>query len=313
MRVMEQRYPLISIIVPVYNAEICLERCVDSVLKQQFYDFELLLVDDGSTDRSGTLCDEYALQDERVRAFHKENGGVSSARNLALNEARGEWVTFVDADDYLVENSLDIDWPSVSAADLILFPYYQNGVLRKIYIPSGELSVLSNSSNWDELRTPWAKMFKRELIDGIRFDENMKVCEDTLFVLRYLKKVSKIEVQNSPSYYYSLPEDDFWNKYKMDVSSSICSLKKIYSAYEDLGIKQIDFEANTFFVFKTLCADYIDENPDEWFRNRDVKRIYKQVKRGLAPMVRIKYFLLSINLITKAKVRIRKCLKGKLW
>lgn len=98
--------PKISVIVPVYNVEKYLRKCVDSILSQTFTDFELLLIDDGSKDHSGEICDEYALQDDRVKVFHKENGGVSSARNLGIDVAKGEWITFVDADDYIAENLL---------------------------------------------------------------------------------------------------------------------------------------------------------------------------------------------------------------
>lgn len=92
-------HPQISIIVPVYNAGRFLDKCVTSILSQSFSDFELLLVDDGSKDDSGVLCDLYAQKDARVKVFHKENGGVSSARNLGLDNAKGEWIAFVDSDD----------------------------------------------------------------------------------------------------------------------------------------------------------------------------------------------------------------------
>ena len=97
---------LVSVIVPVYKAERWLHRCVDSILAQTMEDFELLLIDDGSPDKSGEICDEYAAKDNRVRVFHKENGGVSSARNLGLDNAKGEWISFVDADDILPERAL---------------------------------------------------------------------------------------------------------------------------------------------------------------------------------------------------------------
>ena len=93
--------PKISVIVPVYNTEKYLRRCVDSILAQTFKDFELLLINDGSTDGSGAICDEYAQKDSRVRVFHKENGGVSSARNLGLENAQGKWITYVDGDDWI--------------------------------------------------------------------------------------------------------------------------------------------------------------------------------------------------------------------
>ena len=97
---------VISIIVPIYNAGNTLHRCIDSILSQTYTSWELLLVDDGSTDSSGAISDEYATKDTRVRVFHKENGGVSSARNVGLDNAQGEWITFVDSDDYIEENFL---------------------------------------------------------------------------------------------------------------------------------------------------------------------------------------------------------------
>lgn len=98
---------MISIIIPIYKAERYLSKCVDSILAQTYADWELLLVDDGSPDNSGELCDEYAAKDKRIKVFHKENGGVSSARNLGLEMMAGEWVTFVDADDWIASDTLE--------------------------------------------------------------------------------------------------------------------------------------------------------------------------------------------------------------
>ena len=98
--------PKITVIVPVYNTEKYLRRCVDSILAQTFTDFELLLVNDGSTDGSGAICDEYAQKDSRVRVFHKENGGVSSARNIGIDNAQGDWITFIDSDDRIEQRHL---------------------------------------------------------------------------------------------------------------------------------------------------------------------------------------------------------------
>jgi len=95
--------PQISVIVPVYKVEQYIHRCIDSILSQSFTDFELILVDDGSPDNCGKICDEYAQKDSRIRVFHKSNGGVSSARNLGLDNAKGEWIAFIDSDDF-VEN-----------------------------------------------------------------------------------------------------------------------------------------------------------------------------------------------------------------
>lgn len=100
--------PVVSIIVPVYNAKKTLKRCINSIINQSYKDWELLLVDDGSTDDSSIICDEYAQQDRRIRVFHKQNGGVSSARNVGLDNAIGEWVTFIDSDDWIEKRMLNI-------------------------------------------------------------------------------------------------------------------------------------------------------------------------------------------------------------
>ena len=99
--------PKISVIVPVYKVEQYLHRCIDSILSQSFTDFELLLIDDGSPDNCGKICDEYTQKDSRVRVFHKPNGGVSSARNLGLDNAKGKWIAFIDSDDFVEKEYLE--------------------------------------------------------------------------------------------------------------------------------------------------------------------------------------------------------------
>lgn len=95
----------ISVIIPIYNAEKYLHRCIDSILSQSYCNLEILLIDDGSKDASGNICDQYAIKDRRVKVFHKENGGASNARNTGLDHCSGEWISFVDADDYLLSDT----------------------------------------------------------------------------------------------------------------------------------------------------------------------------------------------------------------
>ena len=115
---------MVSCIIPVYNTEKYLPRCIESVLAQTFVDWETLLIDDGSTDASGSICDEYAAKDERIRVFHKENGGISSARNLGLNYAQGEWIFFVDSDDSLPKTSLESLLSRSSDANIIVGGFF---------------------------------------------------------------------------------------------------------------------------------------------------------------------------------------------
>lgn len=134
---MENHNPKISVIVPVYNVEKYLRRCVDSILAQTFTDFELLLIDDGSKDKSGEICDEYAKTDNRVKVFHKENGGVSSARNLGLDNAKGEWICFCDADDWVLSEWLQAFSLLILGNEDIIFSGYisiYNEIKNKVFI-----------------------------------------------------------------------------------------------------------------------------------------------------------------------------------
>ena len=181
--------PTISVIVPVYNTEKYLPRCIESVLAQTFVDWEMLLIDDGSTDASGSICDEYAAKDERIRVFHKENGGVSSARNLGLDNAQGEWITFVDSDDWIEENFLK-SFDGNLDADLVLGNMIEKGPLGNLLrnIPSGYHHPLKKAleGNLTKLafESSCGKMFRGSLIKKLRFDESMVTGEDHYFMLK---------------------------------------------------------------------------------------------------------------------------------
>ncbi len=203
---------MISIIVPVYNAEKYLDQCIQSILSQTYTDFELLLIDDGSTDSSGAICDRYAEQDSRVRVFHKENGGVSSARNLGLGNAKGEWVTFCDSDDYVEGCWLTNYMEKSKESELVCqsinvlkngskFDYYHLATAN--YETTNDiLYVLKNS--WQMLGSLCNKLFKTNIIkqNSLYFNEEIKFCEDTEFVTRYLKYVNRMSNIDSGGYNY---------------------------------------------------------------------------------------------------------------
>ena len=193
----------ISVIVPVYNAEKYLCRCIDSILSQTFTDFELLLINDGSKDGSDAICDEYAAKDNRVRVFHKENGGVSSARNLGLDNAKGEWITFVDSDDFIPSDSLK-SLSNNNSEDLIIGEFqYSNGE-NLFGLRWNDNSVERNdfseflSLNIDTsfFRAPWCKLFKNKIITecDLRFDVSLMLGEDTIFVNTYLLYCNSIRI-----------------------------------------------------------------------------------------------------------------------
>lgn len=203
----------ISVIVPVYNTEKYLHRCVDSILAQTFTDFELLLIDDGSTDSSGAICDEYAQKDSRVRVFHKENGGVSSARNLGLDKAKGKWVTFVDSDDWIKESFLNkLYINEIESVDIVISyanyvgkPNYKNYIEGKYKIELVELLFLHNDLAWQT--SPWAKLYKTEICRDIRFKEGMHIGEDLVFLYSYLMKCKYFYVFKLTDYNYLIDDN----------------------------------------------------------------------------------------------------------
>lgn len=195
----------ISIIVPVYNVEKYLHRCIDSIIVQTYTDFEILLIDDGSTDESGNICDEYGKMDGRVRVFHQDNGGVSKARNVGLDNAKGEWVTFCDSDDWLECDYLE---NFSFNYDLSVQSYFYGK--QKITWPN---KVVRSNPGEDYLLNkyvfgPYCKLYKLDVIhkNNIRFDEQIAYGEDVLFWLQYMTQIRNMVVSSYAGYHYELYE-----------------------------------------------------------------------------------------------------------
>ena len=306
---------MISVIVPVYKAEKYLHRCVDSILAQSYTNFELLLIDDGSPDNCGAICDEYAAKDSRVRVFHKENGGVSSARNLGLDNARGEWVTFVDSDDWISDEFLT-KLKECDDADLVIggcvstigwnellfdkkydssstFPNFLNKYLTSLY-----------------LRTPWSKLFKITIITNnhIRFDEKIRYGEDTIFVYQYLCCCESVVTKSYSGYNY-LEETGGWilssRKYKLTLLEIDACLAKVLALLEKLNSRynskfDKDSHIATFLSmysifnlnnshevmrYKSVCLKYMPHLNDVSFYS--CCHLYNPVFRGI---MELKYY-----------------------
>lgn len=203
---------MISIIIPVYNSETTLKRCLDSVISQSMSDWELLLVDDGSKDKSSDICDDYAAKDKRFKVFHKKNGGVSSARNIGLNNAKGDWIAFIDADDYVKESYLANLWKhSQKQVDLVIsYAEIHNGDgINKESYPSKFVDdtnfdsiFIENDMNWHT--SPWSKLYKRSIIEEhhLRFCEGMHIGEDAVFLYSYMLYSNKIYISPDTDYCY---------------------------------------------------------------------------------------------------------------
>lgn len=228
-------YPEISVIVPVYKVERFLSKCVKSILAQTFTDFELLLIDDGSPDRSGKLCDEWAVKDTRIRVFHQKNAGVSAARNKGLDEALGKYIVFVDSDDWVLREYLKELYEIVCSQ-------YGNGLIiqgaNRITVDNIRLSGISLpdryfsfaeigkafiENNICEVGYPWSKIYVRSIIssNSIRFDENISCCEDLLFMYQYLFYCDYLTLSHSQNYIYV--------KYASSLSTDIHSFESEYA------------------------------------------------------------------------------------
>lgn len=211
--------PTISVIVPVYNVEKYLHCCVDSILAQTFTDIEVLLVDDGSTDGSGAICDEYAQKDSRVRVFHKANGGVSSARNLGLDEAVGEYFLLCDSDDVIhpqllamavseiEQNELDcLIYGYSCVAENITFEEVRKEIRKKETVElMNREQVLREILRGQRFRMlAWNKLYRAELWESIRYPVGRKYGDDTSVTYRLMDLCQKVGYVETPYYYYRM-------------------------------------------------------------------------------------------------------------
>lgn len=197
----------LSIIIPVYRVEATLERCLESVVGQSFGDFEVIVVDDGSPDICPQLCDEWAMKDSRIHVIHKANGGLSDARNAGLDVAQGEWVTFVDSDDFLSTDTYREVMPLTADADIVEFP-----LIRFYGSPSQQLVSFKPAVCHDmqdywlrqhayEHCYAWNKIYRRSLFDEVRFPVG-RVFEDVATLPQLLARAKSVRLTDCGCYYY---------------------------------------------------------------------------------------------------------------
>lgn len=256
----------------MYNAEKYLHRCVDSILAQTCTDFELLLIDDGSNDKSPLICDEYASSDSRIHVFHKKNGGVSTARNMGLDNAKGEYVVFVDADDavkncYLSSFDTTVDFCQTSYVSksnelCIPFPIKRMKFTRDIAsrIIKHQYLIIG----------PWGKCFKKRIIEEncLRFEVNIHLGEDAIFIYNYLYKCKTASIDCSTTYYYYVGNENSLSKRKYSYDMMVNKWEADYKIVEKIFIKQrVWLEIRTYIVLNQLHRDYgisfrdIKDNP----------------------------------------------------
>lgn len=222
--------PKVSIIVPVYNAEKSLARCVDSILNQEFRDFELILMDDGSKDRSGEICDGYARADARVVVVHKENTGVSDTRNQAIARARGTFLQFVDSDDWLTADAtkLMVRAAEETGCDMVIADFYR--VVGEMVSQKGDIDA--------------DQVIGRSLVEahGIRMDAKLSWCEDFLFNLEYVRYATTFYALRTPVYYYVKTKGSLVNQ-KISFARTVEMKLAMFECYNDFFKHVLDEDA----------------------------------------------------------------------
>lgn len=293
--------PLISIIVPVYNGDKYLSRCVDSILSQTFQDFELLLVDDGSKDISSDICDNYAAKDQRIKVFHKKNGGVSSARNIGLNHAKGEWIAFIDADDYVKESYLANLWEhSQKQVDLVIsYAEIHNGDdINKESYPSKfvddmnfEIMFIENDMHWHT--SPWSKLYKRNIIEkhNLRFCEGMHIGEDAVFLYSYMLYSNKIYISNDTDYCYFAYTPGSLTKRVNSLDSEILAYNQIRTIVESMIIKKKIKDITALNNLNWLIASYQRRILNALYHNK----VQKQKRLSILTESNWIYYIKYIN------------------
>lgn len=237
--------PLVSIIVPVYNAEKTLERCVDSVLHQEYKNIELILVNDGSKDSSGEICRSYAVSDPRVHLIDKDNTGVSDSRNQGLAAADGTYIQFLDSDDWITPDAtrLLVGCAERSHCDLVVADFYRvvgDKLAHKGSIQENAILTLQEYAEY-MMESPadfyygvlWNKLYRAEIIQktGLRMDAEISWCEDFLFNLEYLRHVKTVQAIQAPIYYYVKTKGSLVSQ-SVTFSSTVHTKLKLFEDYQ---------------------------------------------------------------------------------
>ena len=262
----ELMQPMVSIIVPIYNAEQYLRRCVDSILNQEYTDFELLLVNDGSTDASGDICEEYGDQDPRVIVIQKENTGVSDSRNRALDRARGKYLQFLDSDDWITPDAtrLFVRAAEEYGCDMVISDFYrvvgerlstkgdieEEGVLTREEFAA---HMMENPADF-YYGVLWNKLYRRDIVEehNLRMDTDINWCEDFMFNLEYIRYAKVFYALHAPIYYYVKRKGSLASQ-GINISKTVKMKLNVFEYYNNFYkhvLEEEDYEKNRLQVYR---------------------------------------------------------------
>ena len=302
--------PEISVVVPIYKVEKYLKRCIDSILNQSYKDFQLILVDDGSPDNCGQICDEYAMIDERIHVIHRENGGLSAARNSGIdwvfNNSFTEWITFIDSDDWVYEDCLKLLLEANLCNNTYIsvcnstFAYNDNTQPKSITgfrITSPETFWVENQGN---AVVAWGKLYKTELFRDIRYPEG-KIHEDEFTTHKLLFAQKAISVTNDGLYFYYQSPNSItrskWNEKKLFAFEAYGEQIVFFRKY---GYQNAYKESKKLFVFS--IKNHLNQIKQSDDKNKNYRLLKKQIKNYL--FKRYNSYLLSSSLFCTLYVKL---------
>lgn len=260
--------PLVSVVIPVYNTAAYLPRVIESVLKQTRTDWELILVNDGSTDDSGAVCDRYALLDPRIRAVHTENEGSSAARNVGMALAHGEWLLFIDSDDWIVENALETLLAHSGDADVVVGHYPgQQAPWRTVSEPRTFLLDRLSQEDMSELfylrmfYPVWNKLFRRERVIDL-FREDLSYGEDAAFMIANYARWRQVVFLPDDTYCYAQRPDSLTYAFRIDRMEQVRTNLRLFSGMFPDGSDVMNTLSRWYALELRLYLSYYVGNPD---------------------------------------------------
>lgn len=296
---------LISIIIPIYKVEDYLERCVESVLRQSYSNVEIILVDDGSPDNCPQICDEYAKKDKRIKVVHKENGGLSDARNFGIDIAKGKYLAFIDSDDYINDDFIKILYENLilNNADMSMCEYetfdddtsahndYTNDIM---ILDRNQLLNRLVSKNNAKFTVVWNKLYRKELFNHLRFDVG-RINEDA-FIMHKIFDNSEIAVISSAKLYYYYQRQGSITKASKYTAKNLDSIYAIIDRYEFLKDTELSEKAleslclgiaYNYFIAKQREADKQILKQIRYFYNN----YYSKATKKTFKLFALRYFL----------------------
>ncbi len=301
---------LISVIIPIYDVEQYLDECIESVTQQTYRNLEIILIDDGSPDNCPKMCDEWAKKDERIKVIHKENGGLSSARNAGLDICTGDYISFVDSDDYIHKNMYATLLKDIKEKDVDIVKcgkyFDRDGEIEKCNSSGAKIfqhpEILENYFYYKEDFNSgcWDKLYKAALFDNVRFPEGIN-SEDYFMYIKVYSKVKKIYFNSIPLYYYRIRQGSICRKKQIhDHSYDKIIISDMVKQYVIQNIPERVDDATAFqfitrfgIYYVLLHKEHTKQDEKDW--KRDLKKFFKDVlgNKKVSKGFQLKYFALT--------------------